>query len=61
MAQVVRAYDKEKGGKQTFPLVVFPDAVLAAHLLHALRHFAGWKQITWVVDSRRCHCTTSGV
>jgi hypothetical protein len=27
----------------------------AAHLLHALRHFAGWRQITWVVDNRNTH------
>jgi len=27
----------------------------AAHLLHALRHFAGWRQVTWVVDNLNTH------
>jgi hypothetical protein len=27
----------------------------AAHLLHALRHFAAWHQITWVVDNLNTH------
>jgi DDE superfamily endonuclease len=27
----------------------------AAHLLHGLRHFAGWRQITWVVDNLNTH------
>jgi putative CocE/NonD family hydrolase len=32
MTQVVRAYDKAKGGKQTFPLVVIPETLLDATL-----------------------------
>jgi hypothetical protein len=27
----------------------------AAHLLHVLRHFAGWPQMTWVVDNLNTH------
>jgi hypothetical protein len=27
----------------------------AAHLLHALRHFDSWRQITWVVDNLNIH------
>jgi len=27
----------------------------AAHLLHTLRHFAGWRQVTWVVDNLNTH------
>jgi hypothetical protein len=27
----------------------------AAHLLHTLGHFAGWKELTWVVDNLNTH------
>jgi transposase len=27
----------------------------AAHLGHTLRHFAGWRQVTWVVDNLNTH------
>jgi transposase len=31
------------------------NADFAAHLLHTLQHFAGWRQITWVVDNLNIH------
>jgi hypothetical protein len=31
------------------------NADFAAHLLHTLGHFAGWRQITWVLDNLNIH------